>query len=108
MGTNDLMVSDSLKGLFDEEVKQPRSLISLIFPINGTITRIAKSSSGIKYFISPDDSAKAFELFAENKVNQLIFRYMDIETVHEISNPLISIDNSQGKLLIQIESTNET
>ena len=40
MATNDLMVSDSLKGLFDEEVRQPRSLISLMSPIRGTITKI--------------------------------------------------------------------
>tara|TARA_Y100000592_G_scaffold84047_1_gene134516 strand:- start:374 stop:700 length:327 start_codon:yes stop_codon:yes gene_type:complete len=108
MATNDLMVSDSLKGLFDEENRQPRSLISLVSPIKGTITKITKSASGTKYFILPDDPMFAFVLFAENNLEQLIFRYMDMEVVHNIPNALISIDNSQGKLLIQIESTHET
>jgi len=108
MATNDLMVSDSLKGLFDEPVKQPQSFISLVHPIGGIITRITSSPSGTKYFIMPKDATTAFQLFAKNKVDKLIFKYMDIEMVHKISNPLISIDNSQGKLLIQIESIHET
>ena len=49
MATNDLMVSDSLKGLFDEKIKQPRRLISLTYPIDGTITKITKANSGTKY-----------------------------------------------------------
>lgn len=108
MATNDLMVSDSLKGLFDEKIKQPRRLISLTYPIDGTITKITKANSGTKYYILPENAEEAFELFAKNKVDRLIFRYMAIEMIHEISDPLISIDNSQGKLLIQIESTHET
>jgi len=109
MATNDLMVSDSLKGLFDEEPSQQSlSHILLISPISGKINRISRTREGIRYTIVPDNPMEAFEIFERNIVECLIFSYGNLQINHKIIDPLISIEDSYGKITIQIESRNET
>tara|TARA_B100000700_G_C15045496_1_gene857729 strand:+ start:322 stop:654 length:333 start_codon:yes stop_codon:yes gene_type:complete len=110
MATNDFMVSDSLKGLFDENPKkQSHSFISVISPIHGKLRKIYRSKDTITFSFEPDEIIDAVKLIDGNNISSLIIRYMEFEKHWDLIEPKVSIDISSSKhMTVHIESKDET